>query len=91
MINSTSRYSQSPLATLNYENKDIAVIVSNEQQPWSFNFIWYQLTAMDRLDNLAYQFFLDPTAWWQIADANPEIMDWSYISPGTIIRIPTSS
>jgi hypothetical protein len=89
MINSTSRYSQSTLATLIYENKDVSVIVPSQQTAYSFNFIWYQVTSLDRLDDLAYRFFLDPTQWWRIADANPEIMNWSVLPVGTIIRVPT--
>lgn len=88
MINSNSRYAQSTLVPMNYEGNDITVIVPGAQSAFSFNFIWYQLTALDRLDTLAYQFYLDPTLWWKIADANPEIMQWDAIELGTVIRVP---
>jgi hypothetical protein len=90
MINATSRYSQSSLATLQYESQDVAVIVPSQQTAYSFNFIWYQITALDRLDQLSYNFFLDPTQWWRIADANPEILNWNVLPVGAIIRIPTT-
>lgn len=90
MINSNSRYAQSTLATMNYEGQDVAVIVPGQQSAYTFNFIWYQITALDRMDSLAYSFFLDPTQWWRIADANPEIMNWNTVPVGTIIRIPVT-
>lgn len=88
MINSSSRYADSKITTLPYEGSDIAVIVPSPQGTYAFNFIWYQITGLDRLDNMAYRFLGDATQWWQIADANPEIMKWDAIPVGTIIRIP---
>ena len=88
MITAVSRYAQSALVAFNYENQDIAVIVAGQQQNFTFNFTNYQVVVGDRLDKLAYQFYLDPTKWWQIADANPEILDWSTLTEGMIIRIP---
>lgn len=88
MINSSSRYASSSIVTAPYEGSDIAIIVPNPQGIFAFNFIWYQLTDLDRLDLLSYRFLGDATQWWQIADANPEIMKWDTVPTGTIIRIP---
>ncbi len=43
----------------------------------------------DRLDNLAYQFYGDPTLYWIIATANPNFA-YSLLYPvlGTQLRIP---
>jgi nucleoid-associated protein YgaU len=46
------------------------------------------VTYGDRMDNLAAQFYNDPTQWWRIADANPEIFFPGQMAPGSIIRIP---
>jgi hypothetical protein len=43
----------------------------------------------DRLDNLAWQYYKDPTLWWIIAEAN-SIGKGSLLVPiGKQIRIPT--
>jgi tail protein X len=88
LINSSSRYASSTIITTTYEGGDIAVIVPAPQGEYAFNFIWYQITALDRLDLLSYRFLGDATQWWQIADANPEVMKWDTVPVGTIIRIP---
>jgi hypothetical protein len=43
----------------------------------------------ETIDGLAYVYFGDPTQWWIIANANPEIMNWNNLAPGTTVRIPT--
>ncbi|MFD4858436.1 tail protein X [Streptomyces atratus] len=42
----------------------------------------------DRLDLLAARQFGDDTMGWVIAQANPELLDWLAIQPGTIVRLP---
>jgi hypothetical protein len=43
----------------------------------------------DRLDNLAYQFYGDPTYWWIIQIANPDLPNDSlYPTLGFQLRIP---
>lgn len=94
MINATSRYAQSTVSTLvgpqgtPWQGQDIATIVAGEQDPYSFNYNTYQITGFDRIDNLAFRFYGDATKWWQIADGNPQILDWSNVPVGTVIRIP---
>jgi hypothetical protein len=44
----------------------------------------------DRLDNLAYQFYGDPTLWWILSTANPDLPNDSlYPTLGYQLRIPT--
>jgi hypothetical protein len=44
----------------------------------------------DRLDNLAYQFYGDPTLWWVISIANPDLPNDSlYPTLGYQLRIPS--
>jgi hypothetical protein len=66
----------------------IATIVPAPPGIYSFTYTPYQFTGADRLDNLANLFYGDPMAWWNIAQGNPEILDWSNVAPGTLIRIP---
>jgi hypothetical protein len=43
----------------------------------------------DRLDNLAYQFYGDPSLWWVLSVANPELPNDSlYPTIGFQLRIP---
>ena len=47
-------------------------------------------TVGDRLDSLAYSYYLDSTLWWIIAAANNNITKGAlYPEPGTQLRIPT--
>lgn len=55
-----------------------------------FNYTGYMVRDDDRIDLLAYQFYGDSTMWWFIAEANPEIMNWSNLTAGTVLRIPSA-
>lgn len=51
----------------------------------------YTWRAGDRVDLLAARFYGDETLWWVLADANPQILDWTSVVEGTIVRIPVGS
>jgi phage tail protein X len=93
MINSTSRYAQSNIiVSKDLDGNDVRVIVPSKQIAYTFQSTNYQIKQFDRLPDLAYKFFGNPTLWWIIADANPEVMLWDVVLPaGTIIRIPVNS
>jgi hypothetical protein len=58
--------------------------------PLSGNDIFIYTRRGDRLDNLAYQFYDDPTLWWIIAVANPDLPNDSlYLTLGFQLRIPS--
>jgi hypothetical protein len=43
----------------------------------------------DRLDNIAYKFYQDPSLWWIISSANPDLPKDSLYPPlGYQLRIP---
>lgn len=90
MITPNSRYAQSPIVAVNKDGQVANVIVASQQTAKTFSYVSHMMTDNDRLDNLANQYYGDPTAWWQIANANPELIDWSSIPPGTVLRIPYS-
>jgi nucleoid-associated protein YgaU len=51
----------------------------------------YVVRLGDRFDLLANQFLGDPTLWWRIADANPQIpYPDNPLQPGSVIRIPVT-
>lgn len=91
MISSTSRYSDSTLIT-SVTDSGISVqsITPSSQQSYTFTYVYHTFNGSDRMDSLSYAFYGDPTLWWKIGDANPEILDWSSVTPGTLIRIPNA-
>ena len=92
MIFPNSRYANSALATIEapavFGSGDVSVIVPGQATAYSFTYVTYQTRIGDRIDGLAYQFYTDATLWWRIAQANPEILWWDNLTPGTVIRIP---
>jgi hypothetical protein len=92
MIAISSRYAQSTVVIANdLAGKDIQAIVPSVQSAYSFSYSFYLLKQFDTLPNLAYDNYGDPTLWYLIADANPEILLWDVTTAGTIIRIPVNN
>lgn len=90
-ISANSRYANSLVVAVSDDGADVSVITPSQAVAYSFTYISYMLTQYDRLDTLANNYYGDPTQWWRIAQANPDIqLDWTTIVPGTIVRIPTS-
>lgn len=90
MISQRSRYVNSTVAKrpTRVPGKAARAIITRAPGVKAFNFTYYRIRDIDRIDGLARYFFGDETAWWIIANANPEILMWDEIEPGTIIRIP---
>lgn len=63
-------------------------IVMAQPAEMSFNYTTYAWQDSDRVDALAQYFYGDETAWWLIADANPEILVWDEVPLGSLLRIP---
>lgn len=88
MIASNSRYANSQLVTESVNGNDTLYITPSEPVSYTFTFSYYIVDGSDRIDNIAAAFLSDPTQWYLIGDANPQIMNWLDIPAGTIIRIP---
>lgn len=92
MILPNSRYANSQVVTICapavFGGGNVAVIVPSQAVAYSFTYVTYQVQIGDRIDSIAYQFYTDATLWWRIAQANPEILWWDNLTPGTVIRIP---
>ena len=54
----------------------------------SVQFYQYVWAEGDRIDMVANTLMGNPSFWWQIMDANPEIGNPGNIPVGTILRIP---
>ena len=71
-INSVNKYNTTIYDTIPLRNDDLYVIA----------------TEGDRLDNLAFKFYKDPSLWWYIGKANN--LKTMNIPAGTSLRIPTT-
>lgn len=91
-ISANSRYASSQVVALDQDGQVVNVIVPGQQTAVTFSYVSHLITDNDRLDNLANQYYGDPTLWWKIADANSDLqqIDWSALAPGTIVRVPFS-
>lgn len=91
-ILANSRYVNSTVINVTGpEGNTVQVIVPSPAVSWTFSFTSHTWTDQDTVDLLAWTYYGDPTLWWKIGDANPEIMSWFTVQPGTVIRIPTAS
>lgn len=88
MISANSRYASSTVISATNAGSQVQVITPSEQISYTFSYVTYLWTAHDRLDRLSYANYGDATQWWRIADANPSVMNWARMTPGTLIRIP---
>lgn len=50
----------------------------------------YTWVEGDRIDSLAYRLMRDSTKYWRILDLNPQLMDPTSITPGTVLVVPTN-
>ena len=91
MITQFSRYADSTIVNVAVNGHTRKVIVPSPAQPYTITYRTYVFTESDTLDGLAAQYFGQATMWWKIADANPEVLDWFTILPGTTIRIPVTA
>ena len=92
MISVTSRYSNATVVTAtDLDGNDITAIVFPTPVDTTIQFTYHQVTNFDTIDQLANQFYGDPQFWWQIANANPEILNWSSLTVGYLLRIPIVS
>lgn len=89
MIYLDSRYADGPvLRANNARTGNYNVTVFRKFPKYSVKFFWYEWVQSDRLDIIAMRFLGNSELWWQILDANPEILDPFEIAPGVLIRVP---
>jgi nucleoid-associated protein YgaU len=89
---STSRYAQNRIKRVpDSQGVFRATILHSYPEEVRFQYTEYIVVAGDRIDQIAYRFLGDPSYWWLIADANPEVTDWNNIAVNTTLRIPRVS
>lgn len=88
-VSANSRYANNSVAVITGED-GVARSTLMPAAPVSraLTVIDYTWRAEDRVDLLAARVFGDETLWWVIGQANPEILDWLAVTPGTVVRIP---
>jgi nucleoid-associated protein YgaU len=87
-ISASSRYAQSTILTLDVNGNSRQVIYPQAGSTFTFTYVTHVYSDDETLDGIADNYYGDPTQWWKIGQANPEIMDWSTLQPGTTLRIP---
>lgn len=92
MISANSRYATSTLVpATNLVGNDILAITFHQPTNTSIRYQFHVVTGSDTIDGLAYKIFGDGTLWWVIANLNPEILDFSALPVGQMIRVPVTS
>lgn len=91
MIASNSRYVNSVQVTEKVNGRDLIYLTPSAPAAYTFQFTNYIVNGSDRLDNIAASFLGDPTQWFLVANANPQILNWFNLNPGDVIRIPVVS
>lgn len=89
MISGRSRYVDNPVVLLSTDRGSIVTIAPLPPQPRVIDYTYVRLADGDRLDLMAARLYGDERLWWKIADANPEILDWTDLPIGTILRVPS--
>lgn len=89
-MNANSRYAASKTTLITSGRGTNLTVVPSRPGPWGFSFTFYRLRSSDRLDLLATDLYGDGALWWRIADANPEVMDWTNVPVGTVLRLPSA-
>lgn len=63
------------------------VFATREVLP-SDGFRYHLWAETDRIDRVTQEYLFDADRWWEVMDANPEILNPFDIAPGQVIRIP---
>lgn len=91
MITSTSRYNNVTLVAVDDAVRgEIQSMVPPGPISRLIQFSYYRVTSSDTIDWLADKFLGDGKLWWVIANANPEILDWTTLPVGEVLRIPNA-
>lgn len=81
-----SRYEVIPVSRLPHRDKRVPAVLERFTPAVRY-YAFYTVKGTERLDQIAQKYYSDPTLWWKIADANPEIF-FPTPEPGSIIRVP---
>jgi hypothetical protein len=66
------------------------IIIEPPESAVTYSISTYTWQQDDQIDYLSYSVYGDETQWWRIANANPEILFWDNLTPGSQIRVPNA-
>ena len=89
MILVGSRYMGQPVLTVPTAALGNCVAVFGPSPGVVSAFTYYTVGQGERFDTIAAMIYGQPTLWWRIADANPEVWYPDNLVAGSIIRIPS--
>jgi hypothetical protein len=89
LISRTSRYQRNFTALVaDHAGNPQEYIVHRQPVAMTLQVNDYLWTQDDRVDSVAADFYGSETSWWMIAEANPQVLDWTEVAVGTRIRVP---
>lgn len=94
MIGSNSRYARDGVEVGPVPGRDGEPVKAIRPPHWygqDFEAARHVVAEEERLDTVAWRFYRDPTMWWVIAIANPEVVYPGEIPGGTELRIPLAA
>lgn len=80
-----------------YENETITeypkdgvreTILSTRRPASPSTFRYYLWDETDRIDRVTREVILDSSRWWEVMDANPDVLNPLDLSPGSVIKVP---
>ena len=89
MIYLDSRYADGPLfKARDAKTNSYQQTVFRAWPEYNVQFYMYEVTEIDRIENIAVKTLGNSELWWEIMDINPEVINPFEIPPGTQLRIP---
>jgi hypothetical protein len=90
MISRTSRYQTNTQATfVDRQGRPQIGIVHQAPQAQRLMVRDYLWKDFDRVDLVAARYYQVEDAWWTFARANPRVLDWTRVTAGTAVMIPS--
>jgi len=89
-ISPYSRYADNLLLPIVDDGVSRPTIIIGTPDQQTISYSTYTWKQGDSIEYLAYSVYGDEQSWWYIANANPEIMFWNTVNPGTQVRVPSA-
>lgn len=89
-IYQNSRYYNQLIDYVSYsvDGSSLPIVFYEFDNPTKISWWEHIYTEGERLDQIAYTYYKRPEYWWLIPEYNPQVPDFTNITPGTVLRIP---
>jgi hypothetical protein len=88
LIDRRSRYARTPVLTADDGRGGTQQVLDLRETPATPAVLRIVATDADRLDLLAFRYYRDPTRFWRICDATPDLDPFDLLVPGESVPIP---